>query len=90
MVGVREMASGYYHSLAVNYDGTFQTWGRYIDGERGDGGVTASNLPFIIPSLTNAIGVAAGENYSIALVADGIVWAWGLNSFGELGDGTTT
>jgi alpha-tubulin suppressor-like RCC1 family protein len=37
----------------------------------------------LLPSLTNAVAVAAGSQHSVALKADGTVVAWGRNDYGQ-------
>ena len=72
------VACGYYHTLALENDGSVWSWG--ADG----------NTPAPVPGITEIIAVAAGFKHSMALQADGNVWAWGDNHFGQLGEGTTT
>jgi alpha-tubulin suppressor-like RCC1 family protein/subtilisin family serine protease len=83
-----DLASGMYHSLAVNEDGTVWSWGSNENGRLGDG--TSSNrlTPVKVYDLTNIKSVAAGYNHSLALTNDGIVFAWGYGGYGQLGNGS--
>lgn len=86
--GVKAIAAGNTHALAVKSDGTVWAWGSNGDGELGDGSGSDSAVPVQVKGLTDVVAVSAGWMYSVALAADGSVWAWGLNSSGQLGDGT--
>jgi alpha-tubulin suppressor-like RCC1 family protein len=66
------IASGYHHSLALNFDGTVVAWGRNQYGQ--------SNVP---AGLTNVVAVSAGVYHSLALKSDGTVVAWEGNDFGQ-------
>ena len=69
---VVQIASGYYHNLALKSDGTVVAWGSNSDGQSA------------IPSgLNNVVLVAAGAYHSLALKSDGTVVAWGSNADGQ-------
>ena len=98
--GVKSLAAGYLHSLALKSDGTVWAWGGDPFGQVGDGvplqlpglpplpdqGTTS---PVQTPDLLDVVAVAAGGYHSLALRLDGRVWSWGANWYGQLGDGTT-
>jgi hypothetical protein len=63
------IATGEFHSVAVNDDGSVVQWG-YDFGQ-------------VPPDLTNAVTAAAGYEHSIAVRSDGTVVAWGANTYGE-------
>ena len=88
--GQTAVAAGWYHSLAVDHDGSVSAWGWNYYGQLGDGSTATRTAPVAVPGLTGVTAVAAGVAHSLALTSDGTVWAWGMNSFGQLGDGTTT
>ena len=89
--GVKQVASGVMHSLAVKEDGTVWGWGYNNDNQLSEEvGKPAVSSPVQISGITNAKMVACGYNFSVILKDDGTVWTCGSNSFGELGDGTTT
>ncbi len=87
--GVKAIACGSSHALALLNDGTVFAWGRndrhQINATAGD----KSSLPVQYPGLSDIVAVAAGLSFNLVLADDGRVWAWGSNYSGELGDGTT-
>ncbi|WP_329101852.1 hypothetical protein OG792_22195 [Micromonospora sp. NBC_01699] len=86
--GVKQVAAGGMHSLALLTNGTVRAWGYNRNGQLGDGTTTQRTTPVTVLELTGVTQVAAGSNYSMALRSDGTVWTWGFNTNGELGDGT--
>ncbi|HEY0096920.1 MAG TPA: hypothetical protein VGB96_21510, partial [Archangium sp.] len=85
-----KVATGYFHSLKLNLDGTVWAWGYNASGQLGNGTTTQSTTPVRVLGLGNVQSIAAGDHHSLALKKDGTVWTWGNNSHGQLGDGTTT
>ncbi|MFJ9807275.1 hypothetical protein ACIRTB_03475 [Streptomyces sp. NPDC101158] len=97
LTGVKAVAAGDQHSLAVRSDGTVVSWGVNGLGQLGDGTTTARSVPVQVcapegcaTKLTGVAAVAAGitGHHSVALRSDGTVQAWGNNVSGQLGDGT--
>ena len=96
--GVRAIAAGSAHSLALKDDGTVWAWGSnasdldktQVTGQLGDDALTSSETPVKVGGLGGGVeAIAAGASHALALKEDGSVWAWGDNFFGELGDGRT-
>lgn len=85
----KDLAAGWYHTLAIKTDGSLWSWGSGDYGQLGDGLNAARSRPFPVP-LGQAVSVAAGTLHSLAVLADGSLWAWGNNQFGQLGDGTNS
>lgn len=85
-----KIAAGYYHSVALNVDGTVWAWGDNKYGQLGDGNFVNSTTPRKVKELISVVGIAAGRFHTMALKLDGTVWAWGGNGSGQLGDGTMT
>lgn len=83
--GVRSVATGQYHSLAVKNDGTVWAWGDNWDSQLGDGTNQDRYQPVKVKGLTGIIEISAGYDFSMALKNDGTVWVWGDNSNGVLG-----
>ncbi|WP_158632018.1 hypothetical protein [Micromonospora sp. Llam0] len=98
LTGVRSLAAGRLHSLAVVDSALALAWGRNYSGPLGDGTTIDRLTPVRVCAVgqvapcsqfLNAVrAVAAGHGHSMALLGNGSVVTWGGNS-GALGDGTT-
>ena len=86
--GVRALAGGEFHALAVLESGTVAAWGRGASGQLGNGKTENSDVPVTVSGLSGVATVAAGSSHSLALLSNGTVEAWGSNCCGELGDGS--
>lgn len=86
--GVKALAAGTDHSLALLADGSVWAWGRNASGALGDGSQTDRLAPQRITALSNVVAIAAGNGRSFALRDDGSLWAWGDNASGALGIGS--
>lgn len=89
LTGVRAVAGGELHTLAVKDDGTAWAWGANWMGQLGDGTINHHYTPAQVPGLTDATAVAACLYHSLAMKSGGTMWAWGYNGYGQLGDGST-
>ncbi|ETR71995.1 MAG: hypothetical protein OMM_02059 [Candidatus Magnetoglobus multicellularis str. Araruama] len=92
--GIRQVACGYHHNIAIKNDWTVWAWGFNGAGQLGDDTQSPHNLPTQVKGrdgigwLTDIIAVAGGSQHSVALSGDGHVLAWGGNDYGQLGNGT--
>jgi alpha-tubulin suppressor-like RCC1 family protein len=66
--GVREIATGANHGLALLGDGSVRSWGGNGEGQIGDGTTTQRNAPVPVAGVAGASEVAAGELSSFALI----------------------
>ena len=94
--GIKIVAAGYSHTVALKNDGALWAWGDNGKGQLGDGtSVTDRNIPVRVKGengigyLEGVIAVTAGSYHTVAAKNDGTVWAWGNNGNGQLGDGTS-
>lgn len=79
LTNVMAIASGNYHSLALNADGTVVAWGAGLtNGSSPQDGQSA-----VPAGLSQVVAVAAGQYHSLALKGNGTVAAWGWNSSGQ-------
>ncbi|SHK21757.1 Alpha-tubulin suppressor [Desulfatibacillum alkenivorans DSM 16219] len=90
--GVKAVAAGFAHSLALGVDGTVWAWGDNEFGQLGDCSDYDRKAPVQVMQsvdkpLDNVVAIAAGRAFSLALTRDGEVWAWGNNDVGQLGMG---
>jgi alpha-tubulin suppressor-like RCC1 family protein len=87
--GVKAIAAGSRHSLALLSGGTAMAWGADSAGQLGNGGAVSSHPePVAVSGLAGASAIAGGGNDSVALLGDGSVMTWGDDKSGELGDGS--
>ncbi len=86
--GVRTLAAGELHSLALKSDGSVWAWGDNRQGALGDGTRTRRPAAQRVNGLSGIVAIAAGAGRSFALQADGRLWAWGDNASGALGLGS--
>jgi len=90
LTGVKELAGGRNHVLALMNDGTVRAWGQNTYGQVGDGTQNNNRLrPVPVSGLTNIVDVAAGAEFSMALNSSGQVYTWGRSNNGQLGTGST-
>ncbi len=86
--GVKQVAAGFYHALALLQDGRVMGWGSNSLGAVGDGTTEHRWEPVPVKGLADVIKVAAGSESSLAILKDGTVRVWGNNSSGILLNGT--
>lgn len=71
-VGVKQVATGEFHTVALKNDGTVAGWGNNSDGQ------------IAIPAnLSKITAIATGSRHTVALNTDGTVVAWGKNDCGQ-------
>ena len=88
--GIKAVAAGGYHTVALKNDGTLWSWGYNNCGQLGLSGGSNRNSPVQIGSGTDWSVVAAGYYYTVAIKNNGTLWSWGHNNYGQLGNGTVT
>ncbi len=96
--GVRQIAAGGTHVMALLTNGDVKVWGSNLYGELGNGTTTKGQevpgmsvaVPQLVPGLHHVVEVAAGGPDDAARLSNGTVMAWGENRGGQLADGTFT
>lgn len=86
--GVLQIASGYFHSCAIDATRQLWCWGRNDQGQLGIGSTENRSVPVQVPGLQGVRSIALAGNYSCAVLLDGKVKCWGVNTWGQLGTGT--
>jgi alpha-tubulin suppressor-like RCC1 family protein len=99
LTGVKQIAVGGSHAMALLSNGTVATWGGNLFGQLGNGTTAeghetsehiSSPVPIVLPGVSGVVSIAAGGADDAALLGNGTVLAWGENKYGVLGDGTTS
>ena len=83
------ISAGHAHACALLANGKVECWGDNTYGELGTGSPALSDIPLMVPGLSNVKAVAAGYDFNCAVLADGTAKCWGFNDKGQLGNGTT-
>lgn len=76
---------GYYHSVAIDPNGSTWSWGNNEHGQLGIGSLTDASEPTIISTLSNVKMVSCGAYHTISIDSSGDLWGWGWNSLGQIG-----
>eukprot|EP00916_Digyalum_oweni_P013075 GHVL01021502.1.p1 GENE.GHVL01021502.1~~GHVL01021502.1.p1 ORF type:complete len:438 (-),score=88.76 GHVL01021502.1:2076-3389(-) len=89
---ITQLATGYYHNLALTESGKVLSWGSHQGGALGIKGLTEdiTTPTYINDSIFDKKKVkkiGAGKSYSAALTEDGEIYTWGMDKYGELGVG---
>lgn len=86
--GVKQVAAGEQHSLAIDLNGNVWGVGRNIRGLFGDPNLGSSVEKWTLvwdASRGKAMKAATGEEFSVILLEDGTLWGAGSNYYGQLG-----
>ncbi len=88
--GIVAIASGGFHSCAINTSGGVVCWGSNAYGQLGNTtpNVTSAALVNVSGISSGAVAITAGKQHTCALIDDGTVKCWGNSQSGQLGDGT--
>jgi len=87
--GIRTMAAGRNHSIAVDYQNNMYVWGRGLRGQLGEARFLTAIVPNVTAtnSITNVNEVWAAGDQSAA-IAGNALYLWGENASGSIGDGS--
>ena len=92
LTGIKAVAAGENHTLALATDGIVWAWGANNLGQLGIGNTEDKTTPVRVhlPVGVQIKALATGYNHNLALATDGTVYAWGNNSNGQSGDNPGT
>ncbi len=89
LTGVKAIAAGSIHSIALKNNKTVWTWGSQAYVRIGRNRASPpQNVAGQVAGITNVIAIAGGWEHTVVLKGDNTVWAAGRNLEGQLGDGT--
>jgi alpha-tubulin suppressor-like RCC1 family protein/tRNA A-37 threonylcarbamoyl transferase component Bud32 len=86
--GVVQLASGRFHSCALQRNGVVACWGWNNSRQIGNDTTEDQLTPAVVPALANVRQIAAGEQTTCALLQTGQVLCWGLMLRGARGEPT--
>ncbi|HPQ85215.1 MAG TPA: hypothetical protein PLQ14_12195, partial [Actinomycetota bacterium] len=84
-----DLAAGGGHTCAVLSNGSVRCWGANDRGQLGVAAPTRSDVPIVVPGISNAVSVTAGYAHTCAVLNNGSVRCWGANDHGQLGNNST-
>jgi alpha-tubulin suppressor-like RCC1 family protein len=84
-----QIATGGFHSMALDEDGVVWAWGRNNQGQLGVGNTNVQETAIQVIEITNIVAIDCGHEFSLALDASGHVYGWGRNNTGQVGIGST-
>ena len=91
LYGIKNIAAGGSHALALAEDGTVWAWGYNEFGQLGDGTTTSSKVAIMVTLPNDVTGaptaISAGLDHSLVVIGGG-VYACGYKKYGQLGDGS--
>ena len=78
------------HSCAIKSDDTLWCWGYNVEGQVGNGSVSATGVATPVQIGTDSWkSTALGNAHSCGIKTNDTLWCWGANGLGRLGNGTT-
>ncbi|XP_078595425.1 uncharacterized protein LOC144872787 isoform X2 [Branchiostoma floridae x Branchiostoma japonicum] len=83
------VATGQYHSTALDGEGRVWTWGWGVHGQLGQGNAENLNKPHLVAAVQNAVQVSTGYAHTAVLTRSGEVFTFGCGLHGQLGHGAT-
>ncbi|KAI9596506.1 regulator of chromosome condensation 1/beta-lactamase-inhibitor protein II [Syncephalis fuscata] len=89
---IREIGTGWSHTVVRLSDGRVLAWGRGDRGQLGvrlPEGIRGSATPIIVDLPATAVSIAVGSEHTLALLEDGQCYTWGWNEHGNCGLGHT-
>jgi alpha-tubulin suppressor-like RCC1 family protein len=88
---VAALVSAFDNAGALLANGRYYDWGFNTSGQLGDGTLTSSNVPVLVPLPHMVTQVAQGgsaptNGQTLVQLSDGTFWSWGNDTWSQLGD----
>lgn len=80
LTGIKAIAAGDSHTVALKRDGTVWAWGMNDFGQLGDGSTVSKGIPTRLIEFNEIEAIAACAKQTAALKSDGTLWVWGWNT----------
>jgi alpha-tubulin suppressor-like RCC1 family protein len=94
LTGARELALGASHSCARLIGGVVKCWGSNESGQLGTGNTDSTEVPVLVPGLSDVVQLAVGKEpsfgFTCARLVDRSVKCWGDNIDGAIGPACPT
>ncbi|MFE7778190.1 RCC1-like domain-containing protein [Streptomyces sp. NPDC057445] len=88
LTGIKDIAAGGQHGLALDTSGQVYSWGDNTYGQLGNNRTGDSRtVPDRVQGMPKVKQISAGCDFSLALLENGKVYAWGRGIHGQLGTG---
>ena len=84
-----QVATGEYHTCAVDGGGTVRCWGLGSAGQLGEGNHTVGAAAVVTKVGASVKNLDCGKTFCCAVIQEGTVNCWGLNMQGQIGTGVT-
>ena len=81
-----QVACGYYHTTAIQSNGTLWAWGLNQLGALAQNNTQPYSSPVQVGALSLWTQVSPGGFYTLALQTPGTLWSWGYDQYGQLGN----
>ncbi|MBL0159254.1 MAG: hypothetical protein IPP47_19410 [Bryobacterales bacterium] len=79
--GIKALAIGTSHCLALGVDGAPVSWGNNANGQLGTGSAIIRLWPELTPVISGVVSAAPGLMHSMVVKNDGTLWEWGDRNY---------
>ncbi|MCL2824408.1 MAG: hypothetical protein FWD57_10475, partial [Polyangiaceae bacterium] len=83
--GITAVATGAFHTCAVDSARKVMCWGSNEFGQLGDGTTAHRAAPAYVTGIAEVIAISAGRGHTCAIRDNRSLYCWGNNEYGQLG-----